>query len=508
MSSHPPPGSIPLDSDTGHRIIGVTVAGSAVAALTATVVNVALPALARDLHANSAQQQWIVSAYLLTVASLILTGGSLGDRYGRVRIYRHGTAVFAAASIACAAAPNVAVLIGARLVQGVGGAMLIPGSLAIIEASIRDGDRGRGVGQWSGLSGVAGAIGPLVGGLLVDVSWRWAFLMNLPIAAVVIVLGRSLPETGGKASSDQPIDVMGALLSILMLGGVSFGFIQGANSGYDLTEWVAMAAGLAAAAALIPWERRQPDPMVPLDLFRIRPFVGANVVTLFVYGGMGILFFMLPLQLQVSLGWSPLMAGASMLPVTLLMLALSSKAGALAQRTGPRLPLTVGPLVAAVGMWLISAISPGDTYVSAVLPAVIVFGAGLVLSVAPVTSTALGSVPVERAGAASGVNNAVARTGQFLTVAIVPPLVGLTGSALQNGTRLNARYPTALHVSALLVAVGGLAAFAIFRPRDAEATSPRTDGEPDAGVRVGCAVDGPGLIIDQRPTGHETAGAG
>ncbi len=481
-------GDVALDSSAGRLVIATTVAGSAVAMLTATVVNVALPALARDLDASSGQQQWVVNGYLLAIASLILIGGNLGDRFGRLRIYRIGVAWFAAASVLCAVAPTVGVLIAARLLQGIGGALLTPGSLAIIEATLRPDDRGRGVGQWSGLGGVAGAVGPLVGGLLVDLSWRWVFLINLPVALLVLAMSRSLPESSDPEARGVPLDTVGAGLTAVTLGGASFALIQGPSGGFGALDTGALIVALVAFGLLIVNERRHPHPMLPLDLFLVRPFVAANLATFLVYGGMGVVFFLLTVQLQVSLGWAPIAAGAALLPVTGLMLLLSSSAGSLAQRIGPRWPLTVGPLLIAVAMVGLARIGPGDSYTTDVLPFVVLFGLGLAASVAPVTATALGSVPSDRAGAASGVNNAVSRTGQLLTVAAIPPLVGLTGDALREPTALTAGFDNAMYVGAAMVAVGSLSSAILFRPQ--------TTAPVEQAGRFHCGVESP------QPTRH------
>lgn len=484
-------GTIALDSPEGKLVVGTTVAGSAVAMLTATVVNVALPTLASDLGATAGQQQWVVNGYLLTIASLILIGGNLGDRFGRVRMYQIGIAWFALASLACAVAPNIETLIFARLVQGIGGALLTPGSLAIIEASLRHDDRGRGVGQWSGLSGIAGAIGPLVGGLLVDISWRWVFLVNVPVAIAVLIVSRRLPESFDPTARDSRLDISGAVLTSVALGGASYALIQGPSNGWGGLV-IAAAVAAAVAAVLLVWnERRQEHPVLAFDLFGVRQFLAANVVTLLVYGGMGVVFFLLTLQLQVSLGWSPLAAGMALLPVTVMMLTLSAKGGELAQRIGPRWPLTAGPLMIAAAMLWYSRVGPGDSYVVDVLPGVVLFGLGLALSVAPVTATALGAIPDDRAGAASGINNAVSRTGQLLTIAAVPPLVGLTGPALGDPELLTEGFDNAMYVGAALVGLGGVLAAVLFRPEHHE---PAVESEDDVATRFHCAVESPHLV--------------
>lgn len=486
-------GSVALDSRLGRVVIVTTVAGSAVAMLTATVVNVALPVLASDLDASSSQQQWVVNGYLLSIASMILIGGSLGDRYGRVKLYRLGVVWFAVASALCAVAPSVEVLIVARLLQGIGGALLTPGSLAIIESTLRHDDRGRGVGQWSGLGGIAGAIGPLVGGVLVDFSWRWVFLVNIPVAVLVLILARRLPESQDPAAKDAKLDVVGAALTAVALGGASYALIQGNVGGFGALDALATAAAVLAVVGLLWFEPRQQHAIVPFELFAERRFAAANIVTFLVYGGMGVVFFLLSIQLQVSVGWSPLAAGAALLPITVLMLLLSSRAGDLAQRIGPRIPLTVGPAMIAVAMVMFASVDAGDSYLTGVLPAVLVFGCGLALSVAPVTATALGSVPDDRAGAASGTNNAVARTGQLLAIAAVPPLVGLTNDALSDPAQLTTGFADAMLVGAGFVAVGAVASAILFRGADL-----RPEGETIAspeGSAYHCGVEGPTATI-------------
>ncbi|HSM45909.1 MAG TPA: MFS transporter, partial [Acidimicrobiia bacterium] len=275
MSDHQG-GQVALDSTDGRLVIGTTVAGTAVAMLTATVVNVALPSLATDLDASSSQQQWVINAYLLTLASLILIGGSLGDRYGRVRLYRVGVIWFAVASLVCAVAPTAEILIGARFFQGIGGALLTPGSLAIIEATLRREDRGRGVGQWSGLTGIAAAIGPLVGGLLVDISWRWVFVINIPIAIAVIIASYRVPESIDESARGTRLDFPGAVLATVALGGVSYVLIQGPSGGWSAPDIAAGVVAVAAGAWLFIYEPGRDHPMVPLDLFANRWFAAAN----------------------------------------------------------------------------------------------------------------------------------------------------------------------------------------------------------------------------------------
>ena len=458
------PGHVALDSTAGRMVIGTTVSGTAVAMLTATVVNVALPSLATDLDASSSQQQWVINAYLLALASLILIGGSLGDRYGRVRLYRIGVAWFAVASLLCAMAPTVEFLIGARFLQGIGGALVTPGSLAIIKATLRKEDRGKGVGHWSGLTGIAAAVGPLLGGFLVDFSWRWVFVINIPIGVAVMITSTRFPESIDPSAARTSLDVPGASLTTLALGGFSYALIQGPTGGWNVIDIVVSVLAVVSVVWLVFYEPGRAHPMVPFDLFANRRFAAANAITLLVYGGMGVVFFLLSIQLQVTAGWSALEAGTALVPVTLLMLVLSPKAGDLSSRIGPRWPLTVGPILIAVGMLLFIRIGPDASYLTDVLPAAFVFGLGLSASVAPVTATALGSVPDGRSGAASGTNNAIARTGQLLAVAAVPPLVGLTGDALSDPIRLDAGFPPAMVVGAVFVALGAVTAFLMLGP--------------------------------------------
>lgn len=476
-------------------MLATVVLGSAVASLTATVVNVALPTLASDLGASSSGQKWIINGYTLTLAAFMLIGGSFGDRFGRLRIYRVGVIWFALASLLCALAWNTASLIAFRLLQGVGGALLTPGSLAIIESSLRRSDRGRGVGRWSGITGLAGAIGPLAGGLLVEISWRWVFVVNVPVAVTVVVLSHWVPETSDPEARTAPLDLGGAAMSALVLGTVSYALIEGPEGGFSSFEITVAVVGGVGAGLLWLWERRLQYPMLPLDLFDSRPFAVANLLTFLIYGGMGVLFFLLSVQLQVTAGWTALQAGAALLPVTVIMLLLSSKAGDLSQRIGPRWPLTIGPLVAAVGMVMMTRIGPDASFLTDVLPAVTVFGLGLAGIVAPVTTTAMGSVPDERAGAASGTNNAVARTGGLLAVAAIPGLVGLNGPALSEPGLLDPGFSRAMLVSAALVASGGVLAAVLLRSDDlsAEATDdeiPTGDGHRAHVHRNPCPVDG------------------
>jgi EmrB/QacA subfamily drug resistance transporter len=469
-------GNVALDATEGRMVIGTTVSGTAVAMLTATVVNVALPSMATDLGASSSHQQWVINAYLLALASLILMGGSLGDRYGRVRLYRIGVVWFALASLLCAIAPTVEFLIGARFLQGIGGALLTPGSLAIIEATLRKEDRGRGIGQWAGLTGIAAAVGPLIGGLLVDFSWRWVFVINIPIAVAVLLTSTRVPESIDRSARGKRLDLVGGLLATVALGGISYALIQGPTSGWSLVDIVVSVLALGALAWLLVYEKGRDHPMVPLDLFANRRFAAANAITLLVYGGLGVVFFLLSIQLQVTAEWSAFEAGTALVPVMILMLVLSPKAGDLNSRVGPRWLLTIGPILIAAGMLLFIRIGPGASFLTDLLPAAVVFGLGLATSVTPVTATALGSVPDGRSGAASGTNNAIARMGQLLAVAAVPPVVGLTGEALSDPAQLDAGFPSAMVAGAIFVALGAVTAFFMLR-RDRPDEEPYEDTE-------------------------------
>src|SRR3954452_23477613 len=395
--------------------------------LDGTVVNVALPRIGEDFDASTSALQWVLNGYLLTLASLILLGGSLGDRYGRRGIFVIGVAVFTVASVLCAAAPTVEVLIVARMLQGIGGALLTPGSLAMIEASFRPQDRAPAIGAWSGLGGVATALGPLLGGYLVEaVSWRAVCVINVPLGLLVMALAtRHVPETRDPTTTGR-LDFRGAILAAFGLAGTTYALIEGPNGMSGLVLGAGI-AGVVALGAFLIAERRSPNPMMPLDIFRSRQFSAANLVTFAVYAALGGFFFLFVAFLQISLDYSPIAAGAASLPVTALMLAFSARAGALAQRIGARLPLTVGPLVIAVSLLWMMRIEPGDSYVTGILPMVIVFGLGLTLVVAPVTATVLAAADARHSGIASRVNNAVGRGASLLAVAVLPLVGGITG---------------------------------------------------------------------------------
>jgi len=444
-------------------VIAATVAGSGIAFLDGTVVNVALPAIGRDLGAGLAGLQWTVDGYLLTLGSLLLLGGSLGDLYGRRRMFVAGLVAFTAASALCGLAPSMGALIAARALQGVGGALLVPGSLALLSASFGPEDRSTAVGAWSGLAGVSTALGPFLGGWLVDaVSWRLVFLINIPLAAAAIAVTlRHVPESRDPEAVDPP-DLLGAVTASLGLGGVVFALIQWSAHGLSPDVVSIGAAGTVALIAFPFVERHRRQPLVPLDIFRSRQFSGANATTLAVYAAFGGALFLLVLELQQVLHYSALAAGSALLPITLIMLALSARAAKLSQRIGPRWPMTVGPVVVAGGLAMLSRLRPGDGYLSAVLPGVVVVGLGLALTVPPLTAAVMGAVEERHMGAGSGVNNAVARIGTLLSVALLP-LAGGLGELAPDDPAYRDGISRALLLSAALCVVGGVIALLTVR---------------------------------------------
>jgi EmrB/QacA subfamily drug resistance transporter len=430
--------------------------------LDATVVNVALPTIGKDLHTSLAGLQWTVTAYTLTLAGLILLGGALGDRLGRRRVFVIGVIWFALASALCGLAPDIGVLIAARALQGIGGALLTPGSLAIIQATFAPDDRPKAIGAWSGLGGVAGAVGPFLGGWLIgSVGWRWIFLINLPLAAAVTaVTVRHVPESRDPTSHGR-FDWAGAILAALALAGITDALIEAPAHGLARTALTGGAGILAGVGFVLLERHRSRDehgvpPMLPLDVFASRQFNAVNVITFVIYGALGGTLFLLVLQLQVVSGYSPLAAGVSLLPLTLLMLALSSRAGGLAQRVGPRWLMTAGCSLCAVGLLLAVRIGPNASYFADVFPTVVLFGLGLSATVAPLTATVLASADVRHAGVASGVNNAVARAAGLLAVAGLPLAVGLTGDAYQNQTAMNSGFRMAMIICAALLVIAAV----------------------------------------------------
>jgi EmrB/QacA subfamily drug resistance transporter len=475
-----------LSSSRGRLALAATVAASGMASLDATVVNVALPHIGDDLDAGIGALQWVLTGYLLALASLILLGGSLGDRYGRRRVFVIGTVWFAAASLLCGSAPTIEVLVAARVLQGAGAALLTPGSLAILQASFRQDDRSRAVGAWSGLSGVFGALGPFVGGWLVDgPGWRWAFLINVPVAALVIACARAVPETKDPHTG-RSLDLAGAAIAVVTLASATWALTAAGERGWrDGLVVVIGALAVVGAAVFVRRMVTAPDPLVPPALFASREFTVTNLATALLYAGLGVSFFLVAYGLQVAGGWSATRAGVALLPATVLMLLFSSRSAALAERVGPRLQLTVGPLLTSAGLLLLVRIDADISWARDVLPGALVFGLGLVTFVAPLTATVMGSVNPDQVSTASGVNNAVARTASLGAIAVIPAASGLTtaiGSEQVTDTVRNA-----LVIAAVLAAAAGPLCFAGLAPRPAWRRSAR---------RVHCAVDGPPLQPD------------
>jgi EmrB/QacA subfamily drug resistance transporter len=470
-----------LTTPAGRWVLTAAVLGSAVVSLDATVVNVALPTIGRDLDADLSALQWTVNGYALTLAALILLGGSLGDRFGRRRIFVLGVAWFGVASLLCGIAPNLPTLILARALQGIGGALLTPGSLAMISASFHPDDRARAIGAWSGLGGIAAAVGPLLGGALLNLSWRLVFLINLPLTAFVVVLAlRHVPESMD-AQAPRQMDYAGSAAGAVGLAGLTYALIEAPGHGLGGVA-VPLVAGIAALLAFVEIERRSSHPLIPLDIFASRQFTAANLVTFALYAALGGLFFLLSIVLQVSVGLTPLEAGAAFLPLTLIMLALSARAGALAARIGPRRPMTFGPLVVSVALLMMLRIGPGSSYWVDVLPAIIVFGLGLALTVAPLTATVLAAAQTRHAGVASGVNNAVARTAGLLAVAVLPLVMGITGDDYRQAVPLARGFHLALVWSALLVALSAGIAWLGIRDDVLAAAEPAPVSRPPAAV--------------------------
>ena len=490
-------GPVRFGTPTGRWVLLGMVLGSGMASLDATVVNIALPRLGDDLDAGFAGLQWVVNGYTLSLAALILVGGALGDRFGRRKVFTVGVVWFVAASLACGIAPNIETLVAARVLQGIGGALLTPGSLAILQASFHPADRARAIGAWSGLGGVTTALGPFLGGYLVDAaSWRWIFLLNLPLGAVVIWIAvRHVPETRSHDAS-AGLDVSGALVGAIGLAASTYGLIErSAPIG---------AAGVAALVAFVVVESRRRNPMLPLAVFRSRQFSAANLVTLFVYAGLAAVLFMIGLVLQQSLGYSPIEAGTATLPITVIMLAFSARAGSLAQRIGPRWPMTCGPLVIAIGLVLMLRIEPGAHYLSSVFPAVLVFACGLSLTVAPLTATVLAAADAEHSGIASGVNNAVARVGGLLAVATIPLVAGFSPTGVVGPGALVDGFHTVLVAAAIAVAVGAVVAFAGVRADTLAVATPDDptliDHRPPS---YHCAADAPPLTVHGQGRGPD-----
>ncbi len=463
------PPALHFRSRAGRWVIAATVLGSGMAAIDATVIGIALPTIGRDFHASVGTLQWVVTGYTLTLASLLLLGGSLGDRYGRRRVFMVGIAWFTVTSAACAVSSGPVQLVVTRMLQGVGGALLTPGSLAILEASFAPEDRSEAIGAWSGLGGVATAAGPLLGGYLIAAaSWRWIFLINLPLGALVLVLSaRHVPETRDPSASGG-VDVAGAALATAFLAALAYGLIEGPSLGWSSAPVVvALAAGVTGAVAFEVVERRSAAPMLPLGIFSNQQFAVTNAVTFVVYAGLGGVLFLLPATLQVVNDYSPLESGLALLPLTAIMLVFSARSGRIAAAIGPRLQMAVGPVLVGVGIALLARAPESPSYVTGVLPAVVVMGIGLATTVAPLTATALSSVPEQHAGLASAVNNDVARLGSLIAVAVLPALGGISGLSYLHPHQLAHGFQRAVLIAGTWCAGAGVvAAFGIRNPAE------------------------------------------
>jgi len=477
-----------VKSAAGRWVLLTTVLGSGMTMLDGTVVNVALPKIGRSLHADLASLQWVLNAYMLTLAGLILLGGALGDRYGRRRVFIIGAVWFSVASLLCGLAVNAEMLIASRALQGIGGALLMPGSLAIIQATFAEDQRARAIGAWSGLGGIAAAIGPFLGGWLVDgPGWRWAFLINLPLGVVTVaVAARHVPENHDPTAHGR-FDVLGAAVGAISLGAISYALIRAAE-GWSVTVAVAAVVGVVMAGSFVWLERRERNPMLPLSIFGSRQFSVVNVVTFGIYAALSGIMFLLGMELQLVSGFSALVAGAALVPLTILMLLLSARSGELTERIGPRIPLSVGPVFCAGGVLMMLRIGPSANYWADVLPAVLVLGIGMVLLVAPLTATVLAAAPVEHAGVASGVNNAVARAAGLIAVAALPLVAG---SAARDalGPGFDTVFQRGVWVCAALMAVSAGIAWAGVRNPDAAARAKA----PEPQCKVNCAAQAPPL---------------
>jgi EmrB/QacA subfamily drug resistance transporter len=492
-------GEVRWGTPAARGVLIATILGTGMAFLDGTVVNIALPRIGDEFDAALAGLQWVLDGYLLSLAALILVAGSLGDRYGRRRIYLLGVVWFGAASVLCGLAVSIEMLIASRVLQGIGGALLTPGALAIIQSAFVRADRARAIGAWSGLAGIAGAAGPLVGGLVVQLwSWRLAFLINVPLVlACVWVTRRYVPESCDQTVGGRP-DIMGSVLGALGLAGVTAALVEGGARGFgDPLVLVSTMVGVAALTAFVVVQRRSHDPLVPPDLFADRTFVVANVLTFVVYAALGGVMMLFVIQLQTSLGYSPTAAGVAGLPISVLMLLFSARMGKAAQRFGPRWFLVVGPMVIAAALLMYLGVTPGASYLLVVLPATIVFGLGLVLVVAPVTATVLAAADDRHAGVASGVNNAIARTGSLLAVAVLPAAAGLGGAAYADPGALTAGWQMAMWLCAGLCVIGGIVALGVRNDvletgalTPAEPAGPR-DESPHPGECLHCDIVGP-----------------
>jgi EmrB/QacA subfamily drug resistance transporter len=470
-----------LRSPTGVALVAATVLASTVGFLDAYMINVAVPAIGRDLRASVSELQWVVTGYLITVAALLLLAGALSDHFGRRRTLIVGLFIMLAASMLCAAAPTVGTLIAARLIQGAGGAMVVPSSLAMLNGTLRGPDRARGIGIWAGLSTLGTTLGPYGGGWLVDhASWRYVFLLNLPLVAAAFLVLLRVPEV---IRSPRPLslDAVGGLLAVLGLGGVIYALTEGPSHGWD-DAWVLASGvvGIVCLAALTPVEQRLSRPMLRTALFRSRQFDAINAATLLFYGALAAASYLVVLQCELQLGYSASAAGAALIPESAVFLVVSPFVGGLVARVGTRWPMAAGILVVAAGFCWLSAVRPGDTYVRAILPGAILWGLGIGLAVAPLTAGVLAAVDDADLGEASAINDAASRVGGVVMVALVPTLLGV-GSAHSLGQPLAHNYQTAMLVMAgLSVAAAAITVLLVAHGRipvgQLTVASPRVSG--------------------------------
>ncbi|HEY2805560.1 MAG TPA: MFS transporter [Gemmatimonadales bacterium] len=450
-----------MTSVKSGRILAASILGSGAVFLEGTVVNVALPAMGRDFHLGIDGLQWIVDAYLLTLGSLILLGGALGDRYPRIRVFKAGCFGFAMTSGLCAFAPTLQILALLRFAQGVTGALLVPNSLALLEESFHGEARGTAVGRWSAGSAASTAIGPLAGGLILGfASWRWIFALVAPAGLAAALI---LPTESGDDARRHgtAVDYPGAILVTAGLGALTVALIAGPRLGFgNVLVLGGIAAALVLLSAFFIVETRARHPLLDLSAFKSAAFVAANLTTLLVYGALGVILFLLMLVLQNELGYTALQAGSSLLPINALLFTLSSRAGKLAGRIGPRLPMAAGCMMAGIGLAMFGRVHAGGSYLADVLPAVIVFGLGLATLVAPLTSAALDSLGEKKAGLASGANNAVARLAGLIATAAVPLAAGIGGLQELHGVHLMAGFHRAMWICAALCIAGGAVSFA------------------------------------------------
>lgn len=479
------PGGVALRTSAGRGVVAAAVLGSSVAMLDGTVVNVALPHIGAEFGARMDGLQWIVNGYTLTLAALVLLGGALGDRYGRRRVFIIGVVWFGVASMLCGVAENTPMLVAARILQGIGAGLLTPGSLAMIQSSIAENDRARAIGAWSGLGGVAAAAGPFLGGWMVDaLNWRWVFFINAPVVVVAVLATlKWVPESKTEGDADGRFDVLGSFLGALGLAGITYALVQSDPIGPAIAAGV---IGVAAFTAFLLWERKTARPVLPPSLFKSRQFSAINAATFFVYAALGGVLFFLVLYLQTVAHYNALSAGVSLLPFTILMLLFSSRAGELGQRIGPRRPLTVGPAVAAAGTLLFLRIDADANYFTEVLPAVLLVGIGMTITVAPLTAGVLAAADQRHAGVASGVNNAVARAASLLAVAALPLVSGLTGNAYEDPAAFTSGFKVATLWCAGLLAAAAVISWLFVR-------DPAKEPESRPPSRSHCAYDAPPL---------------